>query len=104
MVPPAPDARASGAIAPSLWATAVSVAGKRDSKGQRQLAQNRLQAGKGLHGDRNADARARQSRAFWKSRGNLAVRKIVNLTNECSRPVAANRWRSVGWNARVCVK
>src|SRR5436190_9223287 len=55
--------------------TTVSVSGKRDSEGQRQLAQNRLQAGKGLHGDRNADVGARQLRAFWKSQGNLAVRK-----------------------------
>jgi hypothetical protein len=55
--------------------TLVSVSGKRDSDGQRQLAQNRLQAGNCLHGDRNADAGARQLRAFWKSRGNLAVRK-----------------------------
>src|SRR5436190_8542852 len=55
--------------------TSVSVSGKRDSEGQRQLAQNRLQAGKGLHGDRNADVGARQLRAFWKSQGNLAVRK-----------------------------
>jgi hypothetical protein len=55
--------------------TTVSVSGKRDSEGQRQLAQNRLQAGKGLHGDRNADVGARQLRPFLKSQGNLAVRK-----------------------------
>ena len=51
---------------------------------QRQLAQNRLQAGKGLHGDRNADVGARQLRAFWKSQGNLAVRKSAWWAREDS--------------------
>src|SRR5215467_6396446 len=63
---------------------ASCVSGKRDFRAQRQLAQNRLQAGKDLHGDRNADVGARQLRAFWKSRGNLAVRKSAWWAREDS--------------------
>jgi hypothetical protein len=43
--------------------TTVSVSGKPDSPAQRQVAQNCLQAGKGLR-DRNAYVEARQLRAF----------------------------------------
>src|SRR5262245_34567568 len=79
--------------------TTVSVSGKRDSEGQRQLAQKCLPAGKGLHGDRNADFGARQLRAFWKSRGNLAVRKSAWWAREksqlCGPPTTYSKVRAI---------
>jgi hypothetical protein len=47
----------------------------RNSSAQRQTAQNRIQTGNGVRGDRKAAANARLLRASWPSPGNLAVRK-----------------------------
>jgi hypothetical protein len=49
---------------PGAPAATASVSGKRDFPPQRQLAQNRLQAEKGLRGDQNAYVEARQLWAF----------------------------------------